>query len=289
MTGPRIAAARVTPYTAPRDGHWLTLTDGDGVEGTGDAAPFPGFGSLDSTRVAGALAHAVRVLPGRSVAEARRLTDELRDVPEAAHALDLALLDLEARCTARSIRELLDPRAATTVSTHTLVRDAREARLAIDRGARVLKTKAPIGVVAAIRAALGPDVRLRVDANGRWDPETARARVDRLAALGVEWVEQPVAALCDLGALRGRGVPIAADEVVSRAPTDAVLEAADVVIVKPMFVGGLRAALTLARAALHAGRVACITHALESRVGRMGAWHAAAALHEPSLVHGVAG
>ena len=145
------------------------------------------------------------------------------------------------------------------------------------------------GVVAAIRAALGPDVRLRVDANGRWDPETARARVDRLAALGVEWVEQPVAALCDLGALRGRGVPIAADEVVSRAPTDAVLEAADVVIVKPMFVGGLRAALTLARAALHAGRVACITHALESRVGRMGAWHAAAALHEPSLVHGVAG
>ncbi len=285
----RVAGVRNSPYDEPRRGWWLAITGTDGIHALGDAAPHPGFGSDDPARVAAGLAYAADALVGRTEREAAAVVTDLHDVPEAAHAVDLALLDWRARRAGVPVSQVLDPGATDVVRAHVLVRDACHARWAVGRGATALKTKAPLGTVAAIRCAVGPDVRLRVDANGRWDDETARDAVDRLAAMGVEWVEQPVPEVAGLAALRGRGVDIAADEVVGQAPFDVVLESCDVVVVKPMFVGGPRAALALARRAHAAGRTVCITHALESRVGRMGAWHVAAALAVPDLVHGVGG
>lgn len=287
-SGARVAGVRITPYTAPRRGWWLTLTDADGRHGVGDAAPHAGFGCEDPAQVAAALALASDALVGCRTRDVDAILSRL-GAPEAAHAVDLACLDLEAQRAGLSMGQLLDPAALRRVATHTLVADAEGARRAVRRGARVLKTKAPLGTVAAIRQVVGSDVRLRVDANGRWDGELARRQVDRLAALGVEWVEQPVADIAGLRALRGRGVAIAADELVGRAPLDAVLDAADVVVVKPMFVGGPRAALAICRAAQAAGRVVCVTHALASRVDRMGAWQVAAAFADPGAVHGVGG
>ena len=288
-SAPRVAGVRISPYVEPRRGWWLAITDRDGAHGLGDAAPHAGFGTDDPSRVAAGLAYAAEALVGRGERETSAVVTDLVDVPEAAHAVDLALLDWRARRAGVSLSRALNPAAAETVSAHLLVRDACHARWAVGRGATVLKTKASLGTVAAIRRAVGPEVRLRVDANGRWDHEAARHAVDRLAAMGVEWVEQPVADLPGLAALRGRGVAIAADEVVGRAPLEDVLDAADVVVIKPMFVGGPRAALALARRVHAAARVVCVTHALESRVGRMGAWHVAAALNLPERVHGVGG
>ena len=68
--------------------------------------------------------------------------------------------------------------------------------------------------VAAVRAALGPAGRIRIDANGAWDPDTAAAALERLAGFDLELVEQPVADLADLARLRRRvRVPVAADEI----------------------------------------------------------------------------
>ena len=50
--------------------------------------------------------------------------------------------------------------------------------------------------VAPVRAAVGPDVGIRLDANQGWTPATAVRVIPALedAGLGVELVEQPVAA-----------------------------------------------------------------------------------------------
>ena len=72
-----------------------------------------------------------------------------------------------------------------------------------------------VGRVGAVRVALGPMGKLRVDVNASWDLETAIRRIQRLDEFDLEYVEQPVATLAEMKALRSKvRVPIAADELV---------------------------------------------------------------------------
>ncbi len=289
-----IAAVRISEG-APR-GWLLTLRGSGGNVGHGEAITWPGFGTARAlaheaarARVRANLEVLAEALLGCPLAEAEDRVGRLDLTPEAAHAADLALLALRAAQAGHSVAEELAPRPLAAVEAHALVSGPEEAIRAVDEGARALKTKLPPAAIPAIRAAVGPDVRLRVDANAGWDAERARRHLEELAALDVEWVEQPVPGLRELAGLRGRGVPIAADEAVAGADLAALLECADVVVVKPMFLGGPRPALELARSVERAGGVACVTSALESPVGRLGALHVAAALGRPERIHGVGG
>jgi len=125
-----------------------------------------------------------------------------------------------------------------------------------------------VALVRAVRDAVGPDVGVRVDANGAWDVDTAVAMITRLAAFDLEYVEQPVASLDDLSKVRRRvDVPIAADECI-RSLDDArrlrALDAADVIVLKQQPLGGVRAALDVADAA---GVPAVVSSMMETSVG----------------------
>jgi O-succinylbenzoate synthase len=156
---------------------------------------------------------------------------------------------------------------------------------AMDRGITCVKVKvgdaADLDRVAAIRNAVGPAVRIRVDANGRWDLETAQARLVALARYDIELAEQPVASLEDLARLRRLVVvPLAADEAV-RNLDDARrlgrLDAADIVVVKVQPLGGVQAVLDTVEAA---GVPAIVTSMLETSVGLAAGLALAAALPE---------
>src|SRR5690606_13141207 len=54
----------------------------------------------------------------------------------------------------------------------------------------------------AVRHALGTDGRLRVDANAGWDVPTAVARIEAMAHLDIEYVEQPVATVDEMADIR---------------------------------------------------------------------------------------
>ena len=100
-------------------------------------------------------------------------------------------------------------------------------------------------VVAAVREAVGPETRLRVDPNEAWDADTAIERIERLAEHRLDWVEQPVPHWDVEGLARVRGaveVRIAADQAVYTTPQlERVLaaDAADVVVQGPHDAGGL--------------------------------------------------
>ena len=134
---------------------------------------------------------------------------------------------------------------------------------------------------AAVRAALGPAGRIRLDANGAWDVDTAVLALDRLARFDLELVEQPVADLGDLAAVRRRiAVPVAADESVRTledARRLAALAAADAVVVKVQPLGGVRAALAVIEAA---GVPAIVSSLYETSVGLAAGVALAAALPE---------
>jgi len=58
--------------------------------------------------------------------------------------------------------------------------------------------------IAAVRAALGPDVRLMIDCHWRFSAPAVAALIRELAALGVWWLECPVPEVeDDIGAVRG--------------------------------------------------------------------------------------
>jgi O-succinylbenzoate synthase len=169
------------------------------------------------------------------------------------------------------------------VDADTAARLAAEAAAA---GMTTLKVKVGGGPlaqdadrVAAVRAALGPAGRIRVDANGAWDVDTAVAAIERLAGFDLELVEQPVADLGDLARVRRRvTVPVAADESLRSlgdARRLAALDAADAVVVKVQPLGGVRAALRVIEAA---GVPAVVSSLYETSIGLAAGLALAAAL-----------
>jgi len=146
-----------------------------------------------------------------------------------------------------------------------------------------------VDLVAEVRDAVGPEVALRVDANGAWDVDTALRVIARLARLDVELVEQPVAGLDDLARVRRHApVAVAADECV-RSIDDArrlrTLGAADVVILKVQPLGGVRAALAIAE---ESGVPAIPTSMMETSVGLATGLALACALPELPFACGLA-
>lgn len=131
--------------------------------------------------------------------------------------------------------------------------------------------------VARVRDAVGPDVALRVDANGAWDEETAVTRLTALARFGIELAEEPVHGLDALARVRARvAVPIAADESVrSLADARAARGAVDVLVLKVQPCGGVRAGLEWAA---EFGGPVVVTSMMETSIGLRAGVALAAAL-----------
>ena len=143
----------------------------------------------------------------------------------------------------------------------------------------------------AVRDALGPDGRIRVDANGGWSVDDAVAAIAVLdrAAGGLEYVEQPAPSVEDLAAVRRQvEVPIAADESIRRAEDPyrvRDLAAADIAVLKVQPLGGVRACLRIAE---EIGLPVVVSSALETSVGIAAGVALAAALPDLPYACGLA-
>jgi o-succinylbenzoate synthase len=135
--------------------------------------------------------------------------------------------------------------------------------------------------VRAVREVMGPEGRIRVDANGLWNVDEAEHAIHSLAEFDLEYVEQPCATIEELAEIRHRtkymGLPIAADESVRKA-TDplevARAGAADILVIKAQPLGGIHAAQALIA---EAGLPVVVSSAIDTSVGlAMGAYLAAA-------------
>ncbi|GAA5025888.1 o-succinylbenzoate synthase [Microbacterium fluvii] len=141
-----------------------------------------------------------------------------------------------------------------------------------------------IARLRAVRAAMGPEGRVRVDANGGWNLDEAEHAVHALAEFDLEYVEQPCASVDELAELRRRvkhmGIPIAADESVRKASDPLAVAragAADLLVVKAQPLGGVRRALAIVA---EAGLPAVVSSALDTSIGLSMGVALAAALPE---------
>jgi o-succinylbenzoate synthase len=136
--------------------------------------------------------------------------------------------------------------------------------------------------VEAVRDALGPSGRIRVDANGLWSVQVAERALAALAPFGLEYAEQPCRTLDEMAQLRRlTDVPLAADESIRRAEDPLAVRAAgaaDIVVLKAQPLGGVRSALQIAEGC---GLPVVVSSAVETSVGLAAGVALAAAL--PSL------
>ncbi|WP_404821904.1 o-succinylbenzoate synthase [Oerskovia gallyi] len=185
-----------------------------------------------------------------------------------------------------------DPRRAHDIVTSS--DGCRTAKVKVaqrDAAGVVESVDREIARLEAVRDALGPGGRIRVDANGGWELDEALRRLPLLdrAAGGLEYVEQPCASVADLATVRrATSVLVAADESIRRAedPFEVLrAEAADVVVLKVQPLGGVRACLDLAE---RVGLPVVVSSALESSVGLAAGLALAAALPELPFACGLA-
>jgi len=146
--------------------------------------------------------------------------------------------------------------------------------------------------VREARAVLGPEGRIRVDANGAWTVDEAEYAIHALAGFDLEYVEQPCATVDELADIRGRvkymGVPIAADESVRKASDPLAVaraRAADLLVIKAQPLGGISAALTIID---EAGLPVVVSSALDTSVGISMGLHLAAATRQLDFDCGLA-
>jgi o-succinylbenzoate synthase len=310
--GVRIASVEVVPYALPfrrpyvtvrgsltqREMVLLRLRSEDGLTGLGEAVPLSLRGGATLTRVV----------------EELELLGELSELDEAGLSGGVANLSPPARCAA--LTALLDLRgrraAAEGHSTPapgkpvrcnaTLVAGepaavAEDARGWAAEGFATFKLKLGTGAnvdqARAVREALGPEARIRVDANASWDVATAKHTLAELEELDVELAEQPVATLEEAAEVAAATtIPIAGDESVeSRADAEraVALNACALAGVKLSKVGGPEEAIAIAEVL-----PSYLSSALDGPVGIAAAAQVAQTLREEApdegldLAHGLA-
>ncbi|AVT32079.1 MULTISPECIES: mandelate racemase/muconate lactonizing enzyme family protein [unclassified Plantactinospora] len=269
----------------------VEVVDADGRSGFGEA---PQVWRVTGASIGGARACVEEVLaplltrrnPDDLVALCAEVRRAVVGNEAAKAAVDVALHDLAARRLGVPLVRLLggtSRRVGTdvTLSAGDAVELAGAAKQRVADGFDVLKVKVgtdasgDLARVRAVRAAAGPQTRIRLDANQGWTPREA-VRVIRSvedAGLDVELVEQPVHArdVAGLAWVAERvDVPILADESVYglRDLVEVIQRrAADMVNVKLAKCGGLGPARALLELAAEHGLGTLVGSMMESQIG----------------------
>jgi len=277
----------------------LELVTDEGLIGLGEASPDTEVTGETQSSVIRDLEAASPSLKGFDPFDMELILREMEELipnsPSARAAVDMALYDLMGKSLGVPVYRLLGGKAREVVTAYPVVPlDTPQVMAAtasqFAAGAKTLKLKIgttieeDVARLTAIRAAIGGQVKLRVDVNQGWgDAKTAIAAIQALQEFDLEWVEQPVkdtdidgmAEVC-----RAVDVPIMADESL-HSPSDALeiiqKGAADILNIKLMKCGGIYRGLQIQALAEAAG-LPCIVGSMgESSIASAAAVHLSAA------------
>jgi glucarate dehydratase len=290
LVSQRIAQIEAWPVNVPLDApyefapgiYWgmsrtvLRITTDDGVQGLGetpsphDAAPLRGeLGERLTGRDVSAL-KAELGAPRPAVRTAQRGAE--LDVDRALAGVEAALWDVEARTFGVPLYELLGGAHRTEIpfteyfayrldaETTSAAVAAACARMVEEHGSPWFEGKVAtrpvdeeVELVREIRAAIGPERSLRLDANLGWRLETARDALARMAAFDIESVEEPVGTFEEMAELRrSSAIPFSThDTDVARS---VALGCPDTFVLDAAACGGIAATLRFVAACESAGK-----------------------------------
>ncbi len=290
----------------PKTEGWIVGIRGeDGTIGYGYASTMNHYGAPHAA-VKGALDQLCKRLIG---CDSRQIASIMDDLDHAMHGnnqaksgIDCALHDLMARSLGVPICDLFGGPAVREFATLRILPIkspadmAKNARMLADKGVRHFKIKVHGDVeedverVAAIRAEVGPDAHLTIDANQSYAPKDAIRALTMMAPYRIDLAEQPVNAE-DLLGLKAvtQAVPITVEADEAAYSLDRVMtlvreRIVDAISLKITKLGGLRKSYAAAqiceaggvkyRLGAHVGPMLLAAHALQLAAALPGIWYA---------------
>ncbi|MGB9906283.1 MAG: mandelate racemase/muconate lactonizing enzyme family protein [Candidatus Saccharicenans sp.] len=269
------------------------ITD-SGLYGIGEACPFPPItGETQDSNIAAA--RAIReILLDKDPLNIEGLIDGIGNIvhanPSAVAAFDMALYDLLGKVAGLPLYKLLGGYRSSfetdlTTGLNTPEKMAASVKESLALGYRQIKIKVgedpdlDVRRVQAVRQAIGPEIKLRIDANQGWSVSQAISALKRMEPYQIEFCEQPVkdSDIYGLRQVRTQSpVPIMADESLF-GPADAIKlikeEACDYFNIKLMKAGGILNSLKIAHVAAAANIKCMVGCMLETRLGLTAAAH----------------
>jgi len=271
-----------------------------GLVGWGNAAPDPHV-TGETIEMTGEILsnELIPAMVGREARSLARIHEILQQkappAPAARAAIDMAVYDLFGQYAKLPLYQLLGwarPKILTsiTIGITAIEESVRQAREFVRAGFLVLKIKTGLDWqkdaerVKAIRAAVGADIALRVDANQGYGVQQALEFIRAVERCRIEFIEQPTPAknLADLKRVRGLSkIPLMADE--SALSANEVLhlaanEIVDMVNLKLMKTGGMTGTMQAVAVAATGKLPVMLGCNDESRISIAAAVHLACAL-----------
>jgi L-alanine-DL-glutamate epimerase-like enolase superfamily enzyme len=275
----------------------VRLRTEDGVVGYGEASPYaPVTGETQASDIAIGRS-LVPFIKGKDAFSLPRIISDMESFTPGNSsikaAFETALWDVCGKVAGQPICNLLGCYRDSFETDMTVGMDppevmAEKARGIVQRGFRAVKIKVGIDPakdierIQAVRAAIGPKIKLRIDANQGWSPAECVQVLRGVVEQQLQFCEQPVP-YWDWAGLRfirdSVSTPIMVDESVHVAH-DAIVgireRAMDMINIKLMKCGGILQAVRIAQVA-DAANIKCMLGCMdESRLGLTAAAHVVA-------------
>lgn len=291
-----------------RQGFVIRVGSSEGDQGYGEVAPLPG---LHRETLGMALEQYASLQP--------RLINQQwpKDVPDLLarfspyplcpalrYGLEMALLNLLAASKAVPLAGLLNPHYQKKLPINGLCWDDADdvdldaqAQQLLAQGYRTLKLKVArqslqkdIHRVRGLRARLGDQIALRLDANRRWDLDTAVRFGKAVGDCGIAYIEEPCSDPRQFSAFhRATSIAVALDETLGQPDFALATQAQGVTawVLKPALLGGLSAAFSLMEMAKRLRLTAVISSTFDTGIGLAALAGSAAALGEAGTAAGL--
>ncbi|NCS90149.1 MAG: o-succinylbenzoate synthase [Ignavibacteria bacterium] len=288
-----------------RKGFLIYLQDDEGCKGTGDCSPFPEFGS-ETYEAAFEVVNNLNTKFYIDVNDAYKTVElslsQFNNLPALKHGLEQALINYICSKKNISLNEALKLSSKQFVNVNAVIgflttkQTKEKAARFILEGFRTIKLKVgredfekDFKCVKAVRN-LNDNLNIRIDVNGVWSLDEAEQHLNELKQFSIEYVEQPVSNIKYFGLLKKTcSIPLAADESLRTIKDAAGIiknKSADVLILKPMLLGGIIPMLSIYNEAIKHNLKCVVSSSLESVVGRSYALFAASLINE-NTAHGL--
>lgn len=278
----------------------------NGHTGFGEITPLPEFGSESLDQAEKAIKNFnsnLHLQPNNFI---QSLDNNLRDfshLPAFRHGIEQALLNLFCSEANISLNEVLNCSSKKSIKVNGIIgilkpeETVAKALELVNSGYSTIKLKVgrnnfdeDLECLSAMRTALGDDINIRIDVNGKWDIEEAISNASRLKNLNIEFIEQPVNNLLSFKKLSYKtNIPLSVDESV-RNFDDAMkyIESKSIkaLVLKPMLLGGIITTLKIIEAAEGQHLKVIISSSFETSLGRSLAIFAASTIKD-EIAHGL--
>jgi len=289
----------------------IRIEDSEGAVGWGEIwCNFPGVGAEHRARlfdsvVAPILLEQIWASPTAAFQElTKRLhilgiqCGEPGTIAQAIAGADIAMWDLLGRKVAKPLWEIFGgtPLIETYASGISPTNPEKIAETKWAEGFRAFKLKVGFGRdrdfsnLQSLRNMLGPNTKIMIDANQAWTTETAASHIEHLAPLNPFWMEEPIAADCDVNDWQilaaNSSVPLAAGENMrGEAQFDEAIQSKAFGVIQPDIGkwGGFSGCVPVAKAVCASNQLFC-PHWLGGGIGLVASMHLKAAVGQPGFV-----